>query len=309
MDYKIKNIEEFKKLYGYNIPTVEHYDYYIEQLGKIHENKDIKHHISLFSDLENEIGDIKEYKCQKLDEIVSFIGNTKASNNVNNWQVLSPFEYRYKNTIKDNLDKTFISLDFKSADYNTYRKFDDRNELASDWHSFCDKFKFHQALIESKSFRQVILGNLNPKRTRQYQLLEINDLIKILMADSRLSINDIVYINNDEIIFAISDEDYQKEEMITEILRKNNYFEDERIMTIKKTKYKLKHLGKDKFVKEVFKKHHLYHGKNVIESYKTLFGIPGNEYHRYLKQYILEQPIDDRDLYFINDGKLAKWVL
>jgi hypothetical protein len=288
---------------------VEHLDYYIKQLGRIAENENIEHHISLFTEFENEIDDIKKYKYQKLDEIVTFIANTEASNHLNNWQVLSAFEYTSKNTIKENLDKTFISLDFKSANYNTYRKFDDKNELPSDWYSFCDKFKLHQALIESKSFRQAIFGNLNPKRIRQYQLLEINDLINLLIADSRLSISDIVYINNDEIIFAISDEDYQKEEVITEILRKNNYFEDERIMTIKKTKYKLKHLGKDKFIKEIFKKHHLYHGKNVIESYKTLFGIPGNEYHRYLKEYILEEPIDDRDLYFINDGKLAKWLL
>ncbi len=54
--------------------------------------------------------------------------------------------------------------------------------------------------------------------------------------------------------------------------------------------------------------------KNIVDEkfkikYRTLFGVPGNQFYFYYKKYILNEPVEIRDLYFWNDNKLAIWVM
>lgn len=36
---------------------------------------------------------------------------------------------------------------------------------------------------------------------------------------------------------------------------------------------------------------------------------PGNLFHMMLKKHVIKQPLDERDLYFWNENRLAKWVV
>jgi hypothetical protein len=51
-----------------------------------------------------------------------------------------------------------------------------------------------------------------------------------------------------------------------------------------------------------------YSGFNYFENYKTLHGVPGNKFYMYFKKYIIDKPLDDRDLIFKLDNELCKWI-
>ena len=46
---------------------------------------------------------------------------------------------------------------------------------------------------------------------------------------------------------------------------------------------------------------------NVL--YKELVGVNGQQFFLKLKQYITKEPLDIKDLYFKQDGKLAIWMV
>lgn len=44
-----------------------------------------------------------------------------------------------------------------------------------------------------------------------------------------------------------------------------------------------------------------------VEVYKSLFKVPGNKFFKYFKKYIINEPVDKRDLMFIVDGEVCVW--
>ena len=45
----------------------------------------------------------------------------------------------------------------------------------------------------------------------------------------------------------------------------------------------------------------------LSENHKTLFKVPGSKFYKYFKTHILNEPIDKRDLMFMNVGEIAVW--
>ena len=45
------------------------------------------------------------------------------------------------------------------------------------------------------------------------------------------------------------------------------------------------------------------------KSYRKLIGVPGNQFYIYFKKYTLQEPLEERDLFFQQDNQLAKWIL
>ena len=73
---------------------------------------------------------------------------------------------------------------------------------------------------------------------------------------------------------------------------------------MKKTVYAVKSIGKGMLKKVV-----LYQdGLEKEDRYTTLYGVPGNKFYKYFKKEILEQDLEERDLLFVHEGELAKWI-
>ena len=68
---------------------------------------------------------------------------------------------------------------------------------------------------------------------------------------------------------------------------------------------RLENLGRGSYIRERF---NLEEGKFVF-SHKTLYGVPGNQFFMHFRKHVLDEEYDERDLLFINDHKLAKWVV
>lgn len=73
----------FIDLFGINIPTIDHFDYYIDQLSKSRKYSNIKKCVSIWEKDESEFGDLSKIRSGKIDEIVDFISNSGTMMEIN----------------------------------------------------------------------------------------------------------------------------------------------------------------------------------------------------------------------------------
>ena len=74
----MKDNKDFIKLFDLNIPVMEHFDYYIDQLSKTEKFKDIRTLISLFEEVDVNMDDVYDFKIKKSQEVINFIKTTNA---------------------------------------------------------------------------------------------------------------------------------------------------------------------------------------------------------------------------------------
>jgi len=307
----MKNLEDFQKLFKVNFPLGEHYEYYIETLMKSPFYAGLGVLAKEFESYElnieqSEHSSLKSYKMKKIDEISNFIKTTDVYNKLLNFD-FNKEEFRTKDIRKQNYDSYFISIDFKQANYNCLKSIDDSGELGSSWEGFCMKFDTHKTLVKSKSFRQIVFGNTTPKRLTKLQHKNITIIVNDLINKHGYNESDFMFVSHDEFIIKLNQD---AKLAVGEIIVLNNYVssiinEKNINMPTHYDVYKFKNIGKNKFLKTHFNTK----ANELSESYKTLFGVPSNMFYQYFKQHVLEEEIEDRDLYFTLDKKLAKWVI
>ena len=171
------------------------------------------------------------------------------------------------------------------ANWQVFKKYDPDfiNELGDTYSDLLNKFQIHPIFHHSKHFRQFIFGNVNPKKQVRAQRVIIENLIKNLPQNNL----NIEFIKWDEVIFSYDD--------INDIQF-------------------LKELDFDKFRIKIFNvdtkdgfRIHSYFDFNDQFIEKELVGCNGHKYFIFLKKYIVNEPLDIRDLYFRCDGDLAIW--
>lgn len=288
---KIHDVDEFCKLYKINIPIKEEFEYYVETLKKSNEYKhSLGETIDSYVDLETMLENtpVRAYKDKYLNLLKGFLVNSDAYEAMMKASIPNS-SYESKDDINSvKKEELLISLDFKSANYNILKTFQpkDSRELGENWDELCKSFMIHPAIRKSKSFRQIVFGNTNPKRLQTFQHSKIMELVELLKLLGYKN-SDFVFISHDEVILrssiAIDVERYS--ELIG--------------MPIRATFFYLEKIKKGVFIKTV--------GSGEA-SYKTLHGVPGNKFYLYFKKYIIEEIVDERDLMYYNDGELCKWV-
>lgn len=277
----MNDIKGFSKLFGINIPTEEHFDYYIKQYSKTEKFKNIYKLIELYENGEEEVGNLYNYRMKKSNIIIDFLKNTKAYETLNNSTLID-----YPNQSGQLFDnKLYISIDIRSANFRSLKEFDTKNELGDTYESFLDKFDLPEVFKYSKQFRQFIFGNINPKRQGKVQRALIENVIK---NNSHLDMN-VMCIKNDEIIYCVKDFDIIKELNVDENIYKIKLFTTE--------------------IVEDFNINTIYSNVNFKPMYKEFKGCKGNLFFIYLKKYLLNEDIEIRDLFFKMDKELAIWYV
>jgi hypothetical protein len=316
MQTKIKDINEFCKLYKINIPIKEDFDYYIATLLKSPEYKAeaIEKKLKDFAQLEriaqdNNFESVSKLKMYCLDTLADYIKATSA------YEALQEKEMPKKQLNTKDWTSTvdpsdlLMSIDFKSANYSVLKTFDNANELKESWRALCESLLIPEALIESKSFRQLVFGNTSPKRLQVFQHLNMILLKEALelygtrdeefgfLADE----NSYVFVSHDEIIIKIPNKNAaEKIESFLNLLSK-----EPNIMATKATYFSLKKIKKNLYVKTVFE----LSAEGIVKKYDTLHGAPGNKFYMLFKEYILCESYNDRDLVYMNDGELSRWAV
>ena len=280
----MRDVKGFCKLMDISVPEYEHFDYYINQFSKLEKWKNIKKLIKIYEEAEEKYGDLYEYRLKKSNEIIEYLKNTRAYNELQDDNLLPDlpttknFEYSE--------DKKYISIDINKANWVVLKKYDPEfaPELGDSYEDFISKFDVPEIFNHSKQLRQYIFGNINPKRQGKAQRVVTQS---ILNKYNHLNL-DIACIKNDEVIYSFESFN-QIEEILTSV--------DREIFKIKLfTVKRVQDFRINTFLSE-----------SGEELYKEMVGCNGNQFFMNLKNHIFEEPLDIRDLYFRMDGSLAIW--
>lgn len=275
----------FIKLFDLNVPVIEHFDYYINQLSKTQKYKDIKYFLSLYEECESKIHDVYEYRLEKSNEIIEFIKGTNAYNELCYDKNL--IDYPTNRSVEYEEGVKYLSIDLRSANWISLKRYDPEhiNELGNDYEQFLSKFHLPKVFIHSKYLRQFIFGNVNPKKIIKVQRNIIQEIVR--KYQDQLQVEG---VRNDEVIFSFIDYSEIKE-----------IFEE-----IDHGKFKTKIFTIDRVEDFRIDNHFNVNGELLN---REMVGVDGNLFYLKLKQYITNESLDIKDLYFKNNGKKAIWAI
>jgi hypothetical protein len=278
----MKDIKSFCKLFDLNVPSYDEFEYYKNQYYKLPRWSNIDKLQKLFEEVESEITNVFEYKINKTNEIIDYLKSTRAYNELNDDNLI-PDLFINKN-FEFQSNKKYVSIDIVKANWEVFKKYDPSfvNELGDSYSDLLNKFNIPEVFHYSKHFRQYIFGHLNPKRQVRAQRVIIEDVINSLR-DSNLKLE---FIKYDEVIYSYKN------------------LNDLKVVSELPDMFRVRPFTVE--LVEDFRVHSFYDfGGNFIN--KELVGCNGNKYFIFLKKYILNEPLDIRDLYFRVDGDLAIW--
>jgi len=311
----MKDIAEFQKLFKVNFPVEEYYQYYLDTMMKSPFYAGVGLLVKEFEQYERDVEELgyKSAKSYKLDYALpllkNFIINSEPHKNLMNWEMSD--KLRTKDVIKNNDDTYLISIDFKSANYSALKTFDSFGVLGSSWEDFCLQMDVHPTLSKSKSFRQYVFGNTNPKRLQRRQHSNIVKIVDALIEGHDFEEDDFVFISHDEFIVRLRPDHKLAVGRVNILLTAvGNIIESEGIDMM--THYKViknSTISKGgKALKEArIQTHYNVKMGGLSEKYDTLFAVSGDRFFKYFKKHILNEPLDKRDLMFISNGDIAVW--
>lgn len=287
---------ELQKLYpSFKIPTEKFTNYYLFHLleAGICEQK----HLDQMTNLFDKEKDISKYKMKSIDKILKYFTEKK-------WDLSEIDMELYKNDysekeFNDYKEKNFyVSVDLKQANWQAFRiAFNLNLPEFQKWVK--EEFKVHPFIADSKSWRQLLFGNTNPKRlqTISKSLMEL-----VCFNTTELLKEKCVARRSDELIFEFTSRPTEEELSILTKLDVDTGLELNINLFQMKNEFSFSENVKVKYSLSLEVAEEI-----VIE--KKMVGVPGNRYFIHLKNLILNSPIKDEDLYFENQGYLAKWVL
>ena len=285
----MKHLGKFKKLFKLKVPCDEHFEYYMTLLSKTYKYKNIFELIEMYESADNSHDDFSNFSFKKSLEIIDFFKESTV------YQKLITDKMDFdKKSLKFIPEENirYLSIDLNKANWQVFKKLDMINELPDSYDMLMDKFNVPDVLRHSKSWRQVIFGNLNPKRQQSHQQ-RMMQYVEQQMSIRSEFLYDLCSIKNDEIVvknFGAALIDFLQNLDID----------------ISLTEYEITSI-KDNISPEI-KIHNYYEVGTDNLIYKDLFGSNGNQYYMNLKKYILNEDIELRDLYFKDNGQLAIWA-
>lgn len=97
--------------------------------------------------------------------------------------------------------QSFISIDLREANFQCLYRFDDSMfNGATSYQEYIRKFTKIPYFIQSKHLRQIIFGNLNPKRQQVFQRIMLEDVVKVLIDKLGIKFTDLFFMSHDELI-------------------------------------------------------------------------------------------------------------
>ncbi len=137
--------------------------------------------------------------------------------------------------IQPNHDCIFVSFDMVKANFQALRHFDpDIFDNQNNWPEYLSQFSTSMYLMGSKRFRQIIFGNLNPKRQQAYQKVLISKVLSIV---ERFDLGEVCFTSPDEFVVKVNPTGLEEKlSLIKETIDK------ETGLKIRVTQFKLKQL-------------------------------------------------------------------
>lgn len=294
------------------IPVPEHFWYYMNQLALSPQFTHLPEKAYLISDMLTNKGESGEfglrmtaYKRQITNSFLKLWEENDWANELN--EIVVPKSDFQGNSFKDeNTNGLFISIDVVSANFSTCNYY--LNFGVSNWTEFYHKYlpDMHEALVESKSFRQYLFGNTNPKRIQNLTKDALKKYILALVKHFPKHADRICMLTNDEITLKVDDFG-EINGILADLMAIKEYC----VLPLKFTVYESKTIANEGVGAKVDKIFELIDNK-VDEKYlswthKHLKGVRGDRFHLNFKKHVLGLTLDSRDLKFMVDGHQATW--
>lgn len=299
--HTLKN--RFIKDFGLPIQLVKEpmFSYYVERLD---EHFSIKKKLQLLEEAVTTLGGEDRFFAEShkiKDAIINTIQTTDAYKELADNRLES---YETKNSVTQqdiynmgNVNRTFISVDLKHANFNVFKMYD--KSLVLNHNTYAELIGSLTTLEyfkTAKYLRQVIFGNMLPKKQQRLQKWVIDKIISVLHKEVGIQLADFVSASSDEIVFAVAPDNIgQFVAMVG-----NKLAEDATTKPyadwIKVEAFTLKSIGDKKF----FVKENLVSGKVEFKAVPSLY------FMQVYKKYIGKE-LEPYDLYFVSDGYLAEF--
>jgi len=296
---------EFRKLFKVPIPVPEHAEYYIKTLAKSPKYEHLPNLVESFREFENRCADgVRKEKLKALDRLVEFLRGTCAYKNMMEYEPQPTTTHDIRHICSKG--EWLVGLDLKAANFNVFRSM---GLPFYYWEDLCKECEVDPFLMQSKSFRQVVFGNLNPKRNQKIQA-EVMDRVKGIILD--VTKCDIVYQSHDELLFEVHPAILGDTlDSIHTVLCTASFPDDSpdrrRHHPTRVFVQRRFHLGEKKQYRiDHYDPNERDGHKQKIE-YSSLLGVPGNRFFMAFKEHILFEPLEEPDYLFLVDGKIAKW--
>jgi len=194
------------------------------------------------------------------------------------------------------IGKTFISIDLRKGNFTALKHYNpDIVGNCSTYEDFMKMFTDESYLRESKYIRQVIFGNVNPKRQVTYEKYLMSLILQDLLL-SEVPKETVVFVSADEIVL---DADLYTQELIGTInqIVEKHYNEG---ITTRIEYFSLKYIPETETYCKVFLP---YEGKCEVElKCMTHTMMP------FVIKALYREKVKSSDLVFELDGQLAKWL-
>lgn len=197
----------------------------------------------------------------------------------------------------ENNGKVFLSIDMKKANFSALHEYrDDIFGGAHTWEKFISKFTDNKHIINSKYIRQVIMGNLNPKRQIAYEKVLMDKLLTEILHAKVIGKKYVAAFLADEIIFDVTDLENRHEVIadIYKIASQVSYMKTE-VFSL----HKIYGYGVDGYIKNVFSM------SDANRSIKVK--CVDWDMMAFVARYLLKEPVTDFDKMFYYNGLLAKF--
>jgi len=196
----------------------------------------------------------------------------------------------------ENVNKTFISLDLVKANFNVMKMYDPTLTLGFDtYEDLVGSVTEFDYFKKSKYLRQVIFGNMLPKKQQKLQKWVMRQLIDMLHTDVGIEMADFVSASADEVLFAVSPENADKfVEMVERKLSTNELTKDFSSWVRVET-FTLKSIGNKKFFV-----------KDFPSGEVDFKGIPSFLFMQIYKKY-LNKELTSLDKTFYHEGYMSEF--
>lgn len=243
---------------------------------------------------------------------LEFIRNSDAMNRFAQDEDMSRFKlknegYPGNGVFKDNnVGKYLLSIDMVKANFTALRHYDPTIfGNAKTYEEFIGLFTTSEYIKKSKYIRQVIFGNIVPKRQQRYEQYLMDQLLTRFFSVMKFPRKTVMYFGADEIVFDVSayvENGTLPETMLNRIDKIVSEACDEGV-NVRAEYYKLVKIeGTSGYIKQFM---HWGESPTLNQKDFEIKGIDPIEYPFVLRALYDEQP-KDTDFIFNHEGRLAK---
>jgi len=277
-----------------------YYEYFKNLYDKVYKSNE---KYKLFQNTVNTLGGVEQFFSETKKVIDSIIDEISSMDIYYKFNIDKLDNYNVKLNIPkqdifntNNDGKYFLSIDLKKANYNAMKYYDEGLTLnTNNYNEFISKYTDLEYIKQSKYIRQVIYGNLNPKKQQKIQLYIVSKILNDIVL-KYFNIKNLKNVSHDEIVVLIDDLDYVINHNPSIYLDIDNYCRQLEV-EVNIELFKLKQF-----------KPYSYFVKEFYDSNKVEFkNIPVVYFAQIYKNYF-NMELTDYDLMFYYEGNVAKFL-